>query len=72
MKLWNYNENLNILTINNTNLKSSSLFLDNNSFYLLYAGYNKYIGVYNSGGDLYKKLGNNDGYRCYLNWWNWR
>ena len=68
VKLWNYNESLNILTINNSNLYSSSLLFDNNSFYIFIVAANKsdYIKVYNSTGDFYKNLGNNDEYRFYI------
>ena len=67
MKLWNYNEGLNILTINNKNLYSASLLFDNNSFYIFCVGYNTdYIKVYNSAGDFYKNLGNNDERRYFI------
>ena len=67
VKLWNYNESLNILTINNSNLYSSSLLLDNKSFYIFIVGAsNDYIKVYNSTGDFYKNLGNNDEGRFYI------
>ena len=68
VKLWNYNESLNILTINNSNLYSSSLLFDNKSFYIFIVGAsnNDYIKVYNSTGDFYKNLGNNDEKRYYI------
>ena len=72
VKIWNYNETLNILTINNifnNNYRyicSSALLFDNNSFYIFCVGNNNYINVYNSSGNLYKNIGNNDEYRCYI------
>ena len=70
VKIWNYNESLNILTINNifnnNYVFSSALLFDNNSFYVLCPGYNDYIKVYNSSGNLYKNLGNNDEDRRYI------
>ena len=70
VKIWNYNESLNILTINNifnnNYVYSSALLFDNNSFYVLCSGYYDYIKVYNSSGILYKNLGNNDECRFYI------
>ena len=68
MKLWNYNEGLNILTINNTNLMSSTLLFDSNTFDIFCVGCDDldYIKVYNSAGDFYKNIGNNDEKRCYI------
>ena len=72
IKIWNYNESLNILTINNifNNYKyvfSSTLLFDKNTFYIFCVGYNKnYINVYNSSGNLYKNIGNNDEDRRYI------
>ena len=72
IKIWNYNESLNILTINNifnnnyTYVYSSALLFDNNSFYIFCVGDNNYINVYNSNGNLYKNIGNNDEDRRYI------
>ena len=73
VKLWNYNQSLNILTINNicdnyTYVSSSTLLLDNKTFYIFCIGYHSgnYIKVYNSSGSLYKTIGNNDEYRYYI------
>jgi len=72
IKIWNYNETLNILTINNifnnsSNVYSSALLFDNNSFYIFCVGYNNnYINIYNSSGNLYKNIGNNDENRRYI------
>jgi len=66
VKLWNYNENLNILTINYSKVYSSSLLFDNNSFYVFCAGNTDYIKIYNSVGNFYKNIGNNDETRYYL------
>ena len=71
IKIWNYNESLNILTINNifNNYKyvfSSALLFDNNSFYIFCVGNNNYINVYNSNGNLYKNIGNNDETRFFI------
>ena len=72
IKIWNYNESLNILTINNifnnyNYVFSSALLFDNNSFYIFCVGYtNNYINVYNSSGSLYKNIGNNDEDRRYI------
>ena len=71
VKVWNYNECLNILKISNVfskhqNVYSSALLLDNNSFYVYCVGPNDHIKVYNSSGNLYKNIGNNDEERCYI------
>ena len=39
---------------------------DNNSFYIFCVGCNNYINVYNSSGNLYKNIGNNDEERYYI------
>ena len=69
IKLWNYNQSLNILTINNifnnsNYVGSSALVFDNNTFYILCSSYAffDYIKVYNSSGNLYKTIGNKDDY----------
>ena len=72
IKLWNYNEGLNILTIskvfNESNgVFSSCLLFDNNSFYIICVGQIDYIKIYNSSGNFVKNIGNNDEYRRYIN-----
>ena len=71
IKIWNYNESLNILTINNifnnsNYVYSSALLFDNNSFFIFCIGDNNYINIYNSSGNLYKNIGNNDENRRYI------
>ena len=70
IKIWNYNESLNILTINNifnnNYVYSSALLFDKNSFYIFCVGYNNYINVYNSSGNLYKNIGDNDEERFFI------
>ena len=71
IKIWNYNESLNILTINNIfnnykYVRSSTLLFDDNSFYIFCIGDYNYINIYNSSGDLYKNIGNNDEDRRYI------
>jgi WD40 repeat protein len=71
VKLWNYNENINILTISeifskHQNVYSSALLLENNSFYIFCVGPNDFIRVYNSNGNLYKNIGKDDEERCYI------
>ena len=71
VKIWNYNESLNILTINNilnkySNIYSSALLFDHNLFYIFCIGNIDYIKVYNSSGNLYKNLGNNNECRRYI------
>ena len=71
VKLWNYNESLNILTINkifdsNYWVYSSVLLFDNNSFYVICVGEREYIKIYNSSGNFYKNIGDNDESRRYI------
>ena len=72
VKMWNYNQSLNILTINNIfendqRVSSSALLFDTNAFYIFCICYsNNYIKVYNSSGNLYKTIGNNDESRYYI------
>jgi len=72
IKLWNYNEGLNILTIskifNGSNaIYSSVLLFDNNSFYIICVGEKDYIKIYNSSGNFIKNIGNDDENRRYIN-----
>ena len=66
VKLWNYNEGLNILTINNKTTYSSTLLFENNSFYVICLGYKNYIKIYDSSGNFYKNLGTNDECRYFI------
>jgi hypothetical protein len=47
-------------------LWSSALLFDNDSFYIFCVIDNDYIKVYNSSGNLYKSIGNNNENRCYI------
>ena len=72
IKIWNYNECLNILTIsgvfNDTSygVYSSCIILDKNISHILCVGENNYIKVYNSVGNLYKNIGKSDEIRRYI------
>ena len=72
IKIWNFNESLNVLTINNIfdsdykYVYSSALLIDNNSFYIFCVGSYNYINVYNSSGNLYKNIGSNEEVRFYI------
>ena len=72
IKIWNYNECLNILTIsgvfNDTTfgVYSSCIILDKNISHILCVGENNYIKVYNSVGNLYKNIGKSDENRRYI------
>ena len=71
IKIWNYNECLNILTINNIfnsnyGVYSSALLFNNNSFYIFCIGDSDYIKVYNSSGKFYKNIGSNEESRRYI------
>jgi len=72
IKLWNYNEGLNILAIskifNESNgVFSSCLLFDNNLFYIICVGELDYIKIYDSSGNFNKNIGNNDERRRYIN-----
>jgi len=72
IKLWNYNEGLNILTIskifNESNgVYSSCLLFDINLFYIICIGEFDYIKIYNSSGNFIKNIGNKDENRRYIN-----
>ena len=71
IKIWNYNENLNILTIskvfNESNgVFSSSILFDTNSFYIFCVGERDYIKIYDSSGNFYKNIGTNDESRRFI------
>ena len=72
IKLWNYNEGINILTIskiydNNTYVFSGCIIFDKNNFNIFCTGYQNYIKIYNQTGEFIKNIGNNDvNYRYYI------
>ena len=72
IKIWNYNEGLNILTIskiyeNNNYVFSSCIILNENNFSIFCTGYQNYIKIYNQKGEFIKNIGNNDvDYRFYI------
>ena len=72
IKIWNYNEGLNILTIskiyeNYNHVYSSCIIFDKNNFTIFCTGYNNYIKIYNQAGEFIKNIGNNDvDYRKYI------
>ena len=72
IKIWNYNEGLNILTIskiyeNHNSIYSSCIIFDKNNFTIFCTGYKNYIKIYNQAGEFIKNIGNNDvGYRYYI------
>ena len=72
IKLWNYNEGINILTIqnifnNNTYVFSGCLIFDENNFKIFCVGNTgNYIKVYNSNGTFNKEFGNNNECRYYI------
>ena len=65
IKIWNYNEGLNILTIsaiyeNSNYVYSSCIIFDKNNFTIFCIGYQNYIKVYNQKGEFIKNIGSND------------
>ena len=65
IKIWNYNEGLNILTIskiyeNYNYVFSSCIIFDKNNFSIFCTGNQNYIKVYNQAGEFIKNIGNND------------
>ena len=71
IKLWNYNECLNISTIsqifNDSNgVYSACIIFNENISHIFCVGEYNYIKVYDSKGNLYKKIGTNDEYRRYI------
>jgi len=70
IKLWNYNEGINILTIskiydNNSNVCSGCIIFDKNNFNIFCTGCQNYIKIYNQTGEFIKNIGNNDVYYRY-------
>ena len=71
IKLWNYYESLNILTISNIfkgsfGVFSSAVLFEKNIFYIFCIGNKDYIKIYDSFGQFYKNIGNNDESRRYI------
>ena len=71
LKLWNYNECLNILTIsqifNETNgVYSACIIFNENISHIFCVGEYNYIKVYDAEGNLYRNIGKNDEYRSYI------
>ena len=71
IKLWNYNEGINILTIskiydNNTNVYSGCIIFDKNNFNIFCTGCQNYIKIYNQTGEFIKNIGNNNDIRYYI------
>jgi len=72
IKIWNYNECLNILTISpvfndsSWGVFSSCLIIDKNISHIFCVGNLNYIKVYDSNGILYKNIGRNDEDRRYI------
>ena len=72
IKLWNYNEGINILTIskiydNYNNVYSGCIIFDKNNFNIFCTGCQNYIKIYNQTGEFIKNIGNNDAnYRYYI------
>lgn len=71
VKLWNYSNCSNILTIKNifngnSYVFSSAILFDNNTFYILCVGKNDFIKIYNSTGNMVKTIGDNDEFRRYI------
>ena len=71
IKLWNYNECLNIITIsqifNDSNgVYSACIIFNENISHIFCVGEYNYIKVYDATGNLYKNIGNNNEYRRYI------
>ena len=71
IKIWNYNDCSNILTIsnifeNNKYVLSACIIFDENNFNIFCTGEKNYIKIYNSKGEFNKNIGNNDVERCYI------
>ena len=71
IKIWNYNECLNILTISNifndsSNVYSACIIFDENITHIFCVGEFNYIKVYDAKGNLYKNIGNNNENRRYI------
>ena len=70
IKIWNFKEGLNILTISKifesyNDVYSSCIIFNENNFNIFCTGYNDYIKQYNSKGEFIKNIGNKV-YRYYI------
>ena len=70
IKIWNFKEGLNILTISkifesNNYVYSACIIFNENNFNIFCTGYNDYIKQYNSKGEFIKNIGNKV-YRFYI------
>ena len=71
IKLWNYNEGINILTIskiydNHNYVYSGCIIFDKNNFNIFCTGRQNYIKIYNQTGEFIKNIGNNNDNRYYI------
>ena len=76
IKIWNFNEGKNILTISNVLsydnynyyylYSSCAIFEDNENDFKIFGVGGEYIKIYNSNGDFNKNLGTNDVYRYFI------
>ena len=76
IKIWNYNEAKNIITISNLFYYSnyyypafsSCIILEKNNFniFCVQSSYNEYIKLYNSNGSFNKNFGKNESYKYYI------
>ena len=71
IKIWNFNDDLNILTISaifksNKYVYSSCIVFDENNFNIFCVGYKECIKLFNSQGEFNKNIGNNNIGRCYI------
>ena len=71
LKIWNYNECFDILTISNifnesNGVYSACLLFDENISHIFCIGQYNHIKIYDATGNLYKNIGVNDEYRRYI------
>ena len=71
IKIWNFNEGLNIITISKIyeysgDIYSSCIIFDDNNFNIFSIGSNEYIKLFNSKGEFIKNIGNNKITRYYI------
>jgi len=71
LKLWNYNECINILTITNifndsSYVYSACIIFNENISHIFCVGELNYIKVYDATGNLYKNIGKNNEYRRFI------
>ena len=71
IKIWNFKEGLNILTISkifesNNYVFSACIIFNENNFNIFCTGANDYIKLFNSKGEFIKNIGYKISYRCYI------